>query len=326
MCSFDDLTPDKVIKCAEDSLGFRFSGYLHPLPSYINRVYEIESSLGERYIIKFYRPGRWSLDAILDEHDFILDCYEAEIPVVPPLKLIGDGTISEIDGIYFGIFNKRSGRLIEIKNDEEWIRLGAIIGRMHQVGNVYDAENRVVLHPSYSTKDDIAFLIDNNLIPEPYLSRFLTITNKIMEIITPLFANVPLQRIHGDCHAGNILEREKDGLMLIDFDDMVTGPKIHDLWLLLPGYIEDCRLEMDLLIEGYTQFSHFNNSDLKLIEPLRVMRMIYFTSWCGSQIDDLKFRHNFPEWGTPGFWEQEINDLETQLKVIIDTLDSDKIT
>lgn len=318
MNGFDDLTPDKIIQCAEDSLSRGFSGYLHPLPSYINRVYEIESGEGERFIIKFYRPGRWTLEALLDEHDFIMDCFEDEIPVVPPLKLEGGGTIADDDGIYYSIFNKKSGRLIELNEDDDWIRLGAIIGRMHKAGNLYNADNRVIIHPEKTTRDDIDYLLNENLIPEPHKTEFLRLTNVLLEIITPLFEGVPLHRIHGDCHAGNILERPEEGLMLIDFDDMATGPAVNDLWLLLPGYYMDCVKEMTLLLEGYNQFSHFNIKHLNLIEPLRAMRMIYFTSWCGSQIDDYKFRHNFPDWGSAGFWEKEMNDLEVQLSIIID--------
>lgn len=324
MSCFDDLTPDKIIKCAEESLGKGFSGYLHTLPSYINRVYEIESSDGDRYIIKFYRPDRWTLEGLLDEHDFIMDCLEDEIPVVPPLELTGEGTLSREGDIYFAIFNKKSGRLIELNNDEDWVRLGSIVGRMHRVGNLYDADNRVVLHPEQTTKDDIDFLLKEKLIPEPYRTDFIRLTDALLNIITPLFKDIPLQRIHGDCHSGNILERPKEGLMLIDFDDMATGPVVHDLWLLLPGYYRDSTKEMELLIEGYSQFSHFNPNQLKLIEPLRAMRMIYFTAWCGSQIDDFKFRHNFPDWGTMGFWEKEISDLEVQLSVIAKELESNQ--
>lgn len=320
MSDFEDLTPDRIINCAEQALGMSFTGYLHPLPSYINRVYELEASDGDRYIIKFYRPDRWTLEGILDEHDFIMDCFEEEIPVVPPLKLEGEGTLSENSGIYFAMFEKKSGRLIELNSDDDWVRLGAIVGRMHRVGGFYDAENRVVLHPSETTKDDIDFLIDQNLIPEPYKTEFISLTNTLLDIITPLFNGIELQRIHGDCHAGNILERPGEGLMLIDFDDMAIGPRVHDLWLLLPGYLKESSKEMDLLIEGYNQFSHFNIKELKLIEPLRAMRMIYYTAWCGAQVDDYKFKKNFPDWGSLGFWDKEINDLEVQLSLIVESL------
>jgi Ser/Thr protein kinase RdoA (MazF antagonist) len=320
MSCFDDLTPDKVISCCEDSLGRSFTGYIHPLTSYINRVYEVESCDGERYIIKFYRPDRWTLEGILDEHDFILDCFQEEIPVVPPITLEGGGTLSDIEGIFYAIFTKRSGRLIELNSDEDWIRLGAIIGRMHRVGGFYECDNRPTLHPMETTRDDIEFLLEENLIPEPYRSEYSRLTETLLNIITPLFEGVELQRIHGDCHSGNILERPGEGLMLIDFDDMATGPRVHDLWLLLPGYYKESLKEMDLLLEGYSSFSTFNPKELRLIEPLRAMRMIYFTAWCGAQIDDYRFKANFPDWGSVGFWEKEVNDLEVQISLIVDSL------
>lgn len=321
MNGFEDLTPDKVIYAAEQSLNRSFTGLINPLPSYINRVYELEADSGERIIAKFYRPGRWSLDAILDEHEFIMDCAEAEIPVVSPLILEGEGTLSEEEDIFFALFPKKSGRLIELNDDEDWVRLGAIIGRMHKAGEAYDAEHRIVLDPRHSLKNDIEELLSGEFIPEPQRSEFQKITDSLFQIITPLFEGAEQIRIHGDCHAGNILERPGEGLMLIDFDDMVTGPPVHDLWLLLPGLYDECQKEFFLLVAGYEQFRDFDMSSVKLIEPLRAMRMIYFTAWCARQVDDFKFQKNFPHWGTPAFWTKEISDLEVQIQVILKSLE-----
>ena len=55
-------------------------------------MYELQARRGERIIAKFYRPGRWSRTALEDEHRFLADCAEAEIPVVCPLTLPGGGT------------------------------------------------------------------------------------------------------------------------------------------------------------------------------------------------------------------------------------------
>lgn len=80
---FEHLTPEVLLDRVEDALGRRMTGLTIPLPSYINRVYELQTRSGERVIAKFYRPGRWSRQAIEDEHLFLADCVEAEIPVVP---------------------------------------------------------------------------------------------------------------------------------------------------------------------------------------------------------------------------------------------------
>ena len=55
------------------------------------------------------------------------------------------------------------------------------------------------------------------------------------DAIAPLFDGIDTHRIHGDCHRGNIIDRPGTGLALIDFDDMVRGPCVQDLWLVVPG-------------------------------------------------------------------------------------------
>jgi Ser/Thr protein kinase RdoA (MazF antagonist) len=148
------------------------------------------------------------------------------------------------------------------------------------------------------------------------IDEFEDVCSQTLELISPLFDGIENIRIHGDCHRGNILDRAEEGLLLIDFDDMMMGPPVQDLWLLLPGHLSDCRLEMDLLLRGYTQFSDFDHKTLKLIEPLRFMRIIYFLTWCALQKNDHKFRQNFPDWGTESFWIKEIEDLKYQRQKI----------
>ena len=63
-------------------------------------------------------------------------------------------------------------------------------------------------------------------------------------------------------------------------------------------------------------FRDFDWHTLKLIEPLRAMRIIYFLAWCSRQSNDFKFQNNFPDWGSDGFWQKEIADLGRQLRVI----------
>src|SRR5690242_2367834 len=71
---FDLLSPDAAMRAVEQSCGISLDGTMETYPSYVNRVYGLRAETGERYVVKFYRPGRWSRDAILDEHAFLLDC------------------------------------------------------------------------------------------------------------------------------------------------------------------------------------------------------------------------------------------------------------
>lgn len=311
---FGELGPDAIITAVEDTLGRPMSGLAAPLPSYINRVYELQTMDGERLIAKFYRPGRWTREAIQDEHNFVMDCAEDDIPVIKPLELPCGGTIAATgDNIYFALFPKRFGREMEIKSDEDWIRLGRMTARMHIAGARADAPERIVLHPEKSTVKDIAQLLDGGFVSKNCLKEFKNVTGQIMDSIVGLFDDIEYIRIHGDCHRANILERPDEGLMIIDFDDMMTGPPVQDLWLLLPEHADKCRREIDLVLDGYCQLRDFDEWTIRLIEPLRAMRLIYFLAWCSRQIDDFKFQHNFPDWGSDAFWRREISDLQSQL-------------
>ncbi|MFW6337308.1 MAG: serine/threonine protein kinase, partial [Alkalispirochaetaceae bacterium] len=82
LSTFDLLTPEAALTAVEGAYGLRLDGRVMTYRSYINRVYGFTTEEGEEYVAKFYRPGRWSWDAIVEEHAFVLECALAEIPVV----------------------------------------------------------------------------------------------------------------------------------------------------------------------------------------------------------------------------------------------------
>lgn len=313
---FQGLGPDLILDSVEAALGVTLTGLTHPLASYINRVYELQAADGTRLIAKFYRPGRWSREALEDEHRFVLDCVEAEIPVIAPLPLQTGGTLGDADGIGFAVYPKRYGRGFELIEDEDWRRFGRMVGRMHLAGSRREAPERLVMHPDHTTCDNVDQLLDDELVAPHLEEQFESIADDILDLITPLFDDREMIRIHGDLHVANILCDGDGHLMLIDFDDMVTGPPVQDLWMMLPDRADRSRREMTLILEGYREFRAFDYSSLQLIEPLRVMRNCYFLSWCGRQLQDPEFRHNFPEWGSQNFWQNEVSQLGRQLQVI----------
>lgn len=314
--AFTALTPDVILDAVEAVTGLQLAGFTHPLNSYINRVYELQSAQGERIIAKFYRPGRWSLDALKDEHVFVRECAEEEIPVVPP-EILQDGTtLGKVEDIYFAVFEKRRGREFEVIDEDGWRRLGRILGRMHLVGQRASAPSRLVMHPDLSTRSDITYLHDRGWVASRHRQAFFAAAEAIMEYAIELFEDVPLQRIHGDCHCQNILERPDVGLMLIDFDDMAMGPAVQDMWMLLPDHPENCHREINLMLEGYEDFLEFDDRALRLVEALRAMRMLYYLAWCGKQKSDPNFDSKFPDWGNDSFWRQQVSDLERQLAIM----------
>ncbi len=313
---FESLTPDLIIGSVEKALGRPMTGLTSPLPSYINRVYELETRDGERFVAKFYRPGRWSAEALAEEHRFVLDCAAHEIPVVAPLVLENGETLGQAGPIRFAVYPKRWGREIEITGEEDYRRLGQLIARVHLAGSEREAPARVVLHPALSLLADVGHLVDGGFVSSAYRSGFQRICGEIIAVSEPLFEGVETIRLHGDCHGKNFLHRPGEGLMIIDFDDMVTGPPIQDLWLLLPDHAAKSRREMNLLLEGYEKFREFDDRTLSLIEPLRAMRIIYFLAWCSRQQGDYKFRTLFPDWGSDRFWANEVRDLEQQMTIM----------
>ena len=77
---FAVLTPETLLDALEQ-VGLRADGRLIALNSYENRVYQFyeETENGSRpCVVKFYRPGRWSDAAILEEHAFCRELAERE--------------------------------------------------------------------------------------------------------------------------------------------------------------------------------------------------------------------------------------------------------
>lgn len=329
--TFDELTPEVCLDTIEEGYGVPLNGLLSPYPSYVNRVYGVGQDEGPELIAKFYRPGRWSTATIEEEHRFLRDCAAAEIPVAAPMENVGGETVtavevegsSEGDGgsavaqtFYCALFPKMGGRNFDPESDEEWTRLGSLIGRLHHVGARQRCERRPVCLPDQLSKRYVDELLDEGVVHPDCAEEFEETVRSTLARITGQFAGVELQRVHGDLHRGNILDRVDEGLMLIDFDDMMLGPPVQDLWLLLPGYAWDCRRELTMLLDGYQKFASFERETLELIEPLRFMRMIYFLTWRARQRHDYWFKQSLPDWGTKQFWIKELEDLRTQAELI----------
>ncbi|MEN8256735.1 MAG: serine/threonine protein kinase [Thermodesulfobacteriota bacterium] len=314
MDSFAALGPDEIISTAEAATSSHFTPYCLALNSYINRVYELEKEDGTRLIAKFYRPGRWSKKAILEEHAFVGELAQQELSVVSPLSLNGDQTLFCHNSIYYALYPKRSGRFLDEYSLEQWQELGRFIGRMHTIAATKKAEARPVLLPDHMTRKQIEFLLSGDFFPSELAPLFERVCRELLELITPLFTDADTIRLHGDCHFGNILHRSQESFLLIDFDDMVMGPAVQDFWMVLPGYRDDSFQEIEHFLDGYEVFRAFDRRELALIEPLRAMRYIHFMAWCAYQSHDRQAASTIiPDWGTEGYWQREIGDLETQI-------------
>ncbi len=312
--AFPELGPETVLNLVEESLGVPCTNLCRQLSSYINRVFELMTVDNRGIVVKFYRPGRWSQEALQDEQDFLLELDTQEIPVVPPLLLKNGETLGGYQNLFFSVFPHCGGRSSDEFSEDQWMEIGRLLGRSHAVGAVHAAKDRVRMTPDRLTSDQISFILESGVIGYPELAlRFAALCRELLDEITPLFRDIKISRIHGDCHFSNIIYRPGESFFLIDFDDMAMGPPVQDLWMLLPGKPEDYLLEIDLFLEGYETFHHFDRRSFALIEPLRAMRFLHYIAWLTYQYKADGAAPIVAGFASREYWEGEIADLSDQL-------------
>jgi len=122
-------------------------------------------------------------------------------------------------------------------------------------------------------------------------------------------------RLHGDCHAGNVLWTD-DGPHFVDFDDSRMGPAVQDLWMLLSGERADRVRQMGDVLAGYEDFCEFDTRELHLIEALRTLRLIHYAAWLARRWDDAAFKQAFPWFNTQHYWQDRILELREQIALM----------
>ncbi len=310
---FFSLTPDRVLDAVE-ALGVRCTGLCYPLNSLENRVYEIEREDRSRVVAKFYRPGRWSLDAVLDEHEFLRDLAAAEIPVAAALALPDGSTVRRVEGttILCALFPRVGGRVPDECSDDQLRRLGGLLARIHTVGASREAAHRASLTVDHFGRESLSTLLAAPTLPPNHAPRLKAVCESLFACIDPWFEGLATHRIHGDCHPGNLLWGAA-GPFFLDFDDMVTGPAVQDLWMLVPARDDDGARQRDVVLEGYEVFRSFDRSTLRLIEPLRALRYLRYAAWITRRWADPAFPRAFPHYGSERYWSELIDDLAEQL-------------
>jgi len=305
---YDNLTPDLILDAIE-SIELHVTGSLFPLNSYENRVYQVGLDDGSDIISKFYRPQRWSDEAIQEEHLFSQELVENEIPVVAPIQIEGKSLFTYKE-YRFAVFEKRGGRSPELDDMEHLRWLGRFLGRIHAVGRSQIFQHRVQLTPQRLGYESVSFLLDSDFIPQYLQHNYQVAAEAILDVVASQFeACLPHNiRIHGDCHPGNILWTDK-GPHFVDLDDTCMGPAIQDLWMLLSGDTPHMQKQFQAILDGYSTFCELDPAELSLIEPLRALRQLHYSAWLARRWDDPAFPMHFPWFNTPRYWEEHINDL-----------------
>ena len=311
---YSTLSPD-VMLAAMDAAGFRADGAFVALNSYENRVYQFGIEEGEPVIAKFYRPNRWSDAAILEEHAFIQELCDAELPCAAPIERDG-ATLFSHAGFRYAVFRREAGREPNVEDPAVLRILGHALGRMHAIGAASPFRHRQRLTVAEFGEDAAAFLLESPFIADELRDAYRAVASQLIERIAPAFEAQPEAiRIHGDCHLGNLLWRY-DAPNFVDFDDAMTGPPIQDLWMLLAGERDERARQLDTLVTAYEDFHDFDVYQTRLIEPLRTLRMIRHAAWVGRRWQDPAFPVAFPDFVETRFWSNHILALKEQLAAL----------
>jgi Ser/Thr protein kinase RdoA (MazF antagonist) len=313
---YENLDPDTVLDAVE-SAGFLTNGRLLALNSYENRVYQVGVEDERPLVVKFYRPGRWSDEAILEEHAFSMELAEREIPVVAPMEVDGE-TLLNSAGYRFAIFPSCGGRWPELATSEERRVLGRFLGRIHMVGCASVFRHRPGLDVDRLGQASRDWLLENGWIPDHLELAYDSVTESLLESVRQRFANsgqVRTLRIHGDCHLGNILWTD-DGPHFVDLDDCVNGPAVQDLWMLLSGDENEMRGQLSDILEGYREFADFDPRELWLVEALRTLRIMHYNAWIAKRWEDPAFPRAFPWFTESRTWEEHVLVLREQAALL----------
>jgi len=313
--AYQDLQPDDILDSVE-TLGLRCDGRLLALNSYENRVYQVGLEDREPVIAKFYRPGRWSDDQILEEHGFTLELQAAEIPVVAPLA-IGGRTLPDDAGFRFALFRRQGGHAPELEDRDTLLWLGRFIGRIHAVGAARPFRHRPALTPADFGRGSIETLLQGRWLPPHLETAFESLAVDLMTHVDAAWARAGgfrSIRLHGDLHPGNLLWR--DGPFFVDLDDCRSGPAVQDLWMLLSGDSYEMAEQMKDVLEGYGQFCPFSRRELHLIEALRTLRMLHHAAWIARRWEDPAFPAAFPWFDDGRYWEDLVLALREQMAAL----------
>ena len=311
--AFRDLAPHHILDAVE-SLGHRCDGGLLALNSYENRVYQVGIEDKPPLVAKFYRPGRWSDEMIQEEHDFSLELFELEVPVVPPSQAEPGNTLHRHGPFRFALYPRQGGRAPDLEDSDLLEQMGRLIARIHSAGAVRPFAHRPTLTVEGFAVEPRRYLLEHDFIPAELELAYSTLTEDLIGQIRSCYeqaGELPYVRLHGDCHPGNILWTD-DGPHLVDLDDARMGPAIQDLWMFLGGERAEMTARLEDVLEGYMQFHHFDPRELHLVEALRTLRMMHHAAWLARRWEDPAFPLAFPYFNTNRYWEEHILALREQ--------------
>lgn len=293
------------------------------LGSVENRVFSCEVGGGEQIIVKLYRPCRWSLPALHEEMVFLHDLEAEGVPVVRPRRLPGGEEVGKWKGMFFVLFEREpvTPRAPGPFSEAELRGLGHLAARVHAVARRRPAVHRMTIEARTMGLGNLRCLERGGMIPADLLPEYGTLVRAITACSEPLLAGLPTHRLHGDFGVHNLLWSER-GIVVADFDDFMMGPAAFDLCRVYVGLTtawgdpasnEAARDQAtEVVVAGYRELLPLPDAEVRAIEALRALRMVWNDAWKQARLHDAHFCEVRSIIRERGFWLARLDFLRGQ--------------
>jgi Ser/Thr protein kinase RdoA (MazF antagonist) len=213
-------------------------------PDHASDVYAVVAQDGSEFVLKGYpsaqdpysgRPG------LAEQHRLLQHLHAVGVPVA--------ASIPSDDGRPFVTGPERVYALTRrLRHDptppelcadpaRTYRAIGAVIGQVHRGLASYP-------HPLITSEMDLATRTFDNVLPQirahppaPQLTALTQALDPLQEWMHDSLSGLTRQRIHGDCHLGNILLAGGEVIGVLDLDLVAIAPPIYDLGYLLSGRV-----------------------------------------------------------------------------------------
>lgn len=254
---------------------------------------------GRRYVLKRVEGLRDLGERryrLVSEYRVLLHLWQAGLPVVLPVLDDTGRLYAEAPGADDAIYTLQP----ELRSTADagtplhplpvYWKIGAMIGRLHRSLAEYPHA-----FPSWTidlvprTFDEA--VRDLSRLPERERTPVLEVVATRREDMTCAMTGLPAQRIHGDCHGGNILVADGEVCGLIDLDHLPIGPRMYDLAYFLANQLAwpdaaalseravELRAIARNLIGGYQSVAELSQPERSAIGPVTLAVQLQLIGW-----------------------------------------------
>ncbi|CBW26021.1 conserved hypothetical protein [Halobacteriovorax marinus SJ] len=282
-----------------------------------NRVFGFDE-----IVVKFYRPGRWSKEAIEEEFVFLKDLQDHGVSFVRPI-----GEVGTWKGLNYIVYERVARPYVDDRSilDEESVkRMVHTVAQIHKVGAKREASHRPFFNPKDMGEGCFEVIQRAGFLPTSQFKRYEDVISELVRKVAS-FGDIPIQRIHGDTYSGNVLWKGSHPIFM-DLDDFQVGPVAIDVKLLsFPWRLDSLSEQMDrrerraiqneMVLKFYREVNDFPKEWEKLFPLLSVYRDIQFDAWFSARWNEPGFAKNYEDDDITqeSWWLENLEGLEDLL-------------